>query len=89
MRKKYQEKENECEILEAEVVSLRKKQKREKRTIAFDNLLEILRSPLDKFCLGFQKGKSSFHAGKNTKVEPKKPVANNTSNKSGNQGNKK
>lgn len=61
----------------------------EKSTVALDNLLEIQRSPLDKSDLGFQKGESSLHVGKNTKDEPNKPIANNTNNKSEIQGNKK
>jgi len=65
-------------------VSFRKQQNIEKSTIALDNLLEIQRLPLHKSSFGFQKGESSLHAGKNTKVEPKEHVENNTNNKSGN-----
>jgi len=59
----------------------------EKNIVALDSLLEIQRSALDKSGLGFQKGKSTFHARKNNKEEPKNFVVNNTSNKSGNQVN--
>jgi len=82
MRKQYQEKEKEVDKLEVEVVSFIKQQKMEKRIVALDSLLEIQRSPLDKYGLGFQKGESSLHARKNIKEEPNKPIANNTSNKS-------
>lgn len=71
MRKQYQEKENKCEKLEGEVVSLRKQLKMEKSTLALDSLLGIQRSPLDKFSLGFQKGESSLDARKNKKENPR------------------
>jgi len=62
MRNKHKEKEDECERLEAEVMSLRKQRKMEKRIMTIDSLLEIQRSPLDKFGLAFQKGEYSSHA---------------------------
>ncbi len=61
----------------------------EKSIVVLDSLLEIQISPLDKSNLGFQKGEFSLHASKSNKEEPKKPIANNTSNKSENQGSKK
>lgn len=89
VRKQHQERENECERLEVGVVSLRKKWKMEKSTLVLDILLEIQRSSLDRSDLAFQNGKSSLHANKNNKQEPKKLVANNSSSKGTNQGNKK
>lgn len=89
MRKQYKEKGYECEKLEVEVVSLKKQQKMEKSNVDLDSLLEIHRSPLDKFDLGFQRGESSLHAGQNTKEEPKKTIENNNISKRTNQGNKK
>jgi len=61
----------------------------EKSIVALESLLEIQRSPFDKYGLRFKKGEFSLHAGKNKKEEPKKHVANNTSSKSENQGNQK
>jgi len=62
---------------------LRKQRKMEKIDVALDSLLEIERSPVDKFGLGFQRGESNLHVGKNNKEEPNKPVAKITSSKSG------
>lgn len=81
MRKQYKGKEDQCEKLEAKVMSMRKKINMEKNIVALDNLLEIHGSPLDRSSLGFQKGESSSHAGKNNKVEPKGPIVNHSSNK--------
>jgi len=67
MWKQYQVKVEKVDKLEVEVVSLRKQQKMENSTIALDNFLEIQRSPLDKFGLGFQKGECSLHESKNIK----------------------
>ena len=87
--KQYQVKGEEVEKLEVEFASLRKQWNMEKSTMALDNFLEIQRSPLDKSSLEFQKCKYSLHVGKNTKEEPKKPVANNTKIKNEIKRNKK
>lgn len=60
----------------------------DKSIVSLDSLLEIQRSTLDKYGIGFKKGESSVHAGKKNKDEPKKLVENNTNSKSENQGNK-
>ena len=87
--RKYEEKENECEGLEVEVVSLRKQQEMGKTIVALDNLLEIQRSTMHRYGIGFQQGESHSYASKKKKEEPKNLVVNNTKKKSTNQGNKK
>ena len=81
MRVHYKEKEDQCERLEVEVMSLRKKRKMEKTIVALENFLEIHISPLDRSGLGFQKGEFSLHADNNNKEEPKIPVTNNNNKK--------
>lgn len=69
--------------------SSRKHLEMEKSTIASKFFLENQRFPLERYGLGFQKGESIFHEGKKNNEELKRPIANNSNNKSSNnQGNK-